>query len=305
MDNYCWGIDLGGTKIECAIIDKITNECVLRKRTPTETSRGYDVILSNIKSLIDTCAEEIGYYPKIIGFGTPGALDPASGTMKNCNTTCLNGKPLDQDLRNILNCEIKLANDAKCFALAEANMGAVPEVDPKAQVVFGVILGTGVGGGVVVDGKIVHGKHGIGGEWGHNVFLPDHDVQCYCGKYGCLEQIIAGPSLERYYFSLTDKKLKLKDIIDSYRSDTFDEAANLTVNRLLDYFSLSLSYVLNLLDPDVVVIGGGVGNVDEIYSDLLYEKLEKLIFNEHVNTKIIKPSLGDSAGVFGAALLIK
>jgi predicted NBD/HSP70 family sugar kinase len=179
-------------------------------------------------------------------------------------------------------------------------MGVVQDVCPDAEVVFGVILGTGVGGGIVANGKVLNGLHGIAGEWGHN-FLDESGGQCYCGKAGCVEKIIAGPALENFYASLTGSKKKLKDIYNLALSGT-DDAAQQTINRLTYFFGLGLSVVLNILDPDVVVIGGGVGNIDSLYSEGL-QSLRKYLFNNKLETKVLKPKLGDSAGVFGAAFL--
>ena len=184
-----WGIDLGGSKIECAVLDSNNNlEVVVRMRIPTESAKGYEHILSQIKKLIDMVAEQVGEKPHKIGFATPGVLEPDSQLMKNSNTICLNGKPMRQDLEAILGIPVQLANDANCFALAEALIGAGKEY-PKAEVVFGVIMGTGVGGGLVVNNKIIGGHHGIGGEWGHNI-LEENGQPCYCGKAGCVEQVV-------------------------------------------------------------------------------------------------------------------
>ena len=296
-----WGIDLGGTKIECAVLDsENNNEVVIRKRLATEADKGYKHIVSRIKELIDLVSEEIGERPSRVGFATPGVLEPESQKMKNCNTTCLNGQPMHKDLEETLGIPVKLANDANCFALAEALMGAGKDY-PNAELVFGVIMGTGVGGGVVVHQKILGGHHGIGGEWGHNI-LEENGEPCYCGKSGCVEQVISGPAVERYYQQVSGTKKSLKDIMASYNSGD-DAHAQATVNRLLEYYGRSISTIINVLDPDLIVIGGGVGNIDLLYSEG-YERIKKYIFNNKVvTTPILKPRLGDSAGVFGAALL--
>jgi fructokinase len=296
-----WGIDLGGTKIECAVLDSDHNlEVVARMRLPTESAQGYEHILSQISKLIDMVAEQVGERPSKVGFATPGVLEPESQLMKNSNTICLNGMPMAQDLEKILGVPVKLANDANCFALAEALMGAGKDY-PNAEVVFGVIMGTGVGGGLVVNNKIIGGHHGIGGEWGHNVL--EHDGEpCYCGKAGCVEQVISGPALERYYEKISGEKLSLKVILEKYQAgdDTFAKA---TIERLLDFYGRAISTLINVLDPGLIVIGGGVGNIDLLYT-AGYERIKKYIFNKGVvTTPILKPRLGDSAGVFGAALL--
>jgi len=227
-----WGIDLGGTKIEGVVLESSTEPNALKRlRVPTEADKGYHHIMNQIVKLIEVLTAEIGMRPTKVGICTPGTLDPHTGTMKNSNTTCINGMPLKEDLENILNMEINMANDANCFAIAETQFGAVAETLPDAKVVFGVIMGSGVGGGVVVNGNVLNGRQGIGGEWGHNP-LDESGGNCYCGKVGCVETIISGKSLERYYKDLTG---------------------------------------------------------DDI--------------NHRLDTVFLKPKLGDSAGVFGAALL--
>ena len=302
MDQHIkWGIDLGGTKIEGVVLDTTNGiDIIERLRVPTEADKGYDTIVTNIKKVVDLLSEKTGLNPQRIGIGTPGTMDPGLGTMKNCNSTALNGRPLFQDLKKILGIEVKMSNDANCFAVAEANLGIVKDVLPDAKVVFGVIMGTGVGGGVVVNGQVIDGKHGIGGEWGHN-FLDDSGGDCYCGKRGCVERIISGPSLERFYLEQSGNSKNLKEIVASHK-DMNDEIANLTITRLVENFGKALSVVINILDPDAIVIGGGVGNVEDLYT-LGKKELEKHIFNHQLDTLILKPKLGDSAGVFGAALL--
>lgn len=296
-----WGIDLGGTKIECAIIESATNLNVIhRKRIPTEAHLGYEHIISQVVKLIELVKEDTGLIPTTLGIGTPGALEPSTNTMKNCNTTALNGRPFKTDLENALGFPIKIANDANCFALAEASLGAAKEKVPNAEVVFGVIMGTGVGGGIVVNGKVINGRHGIGGEWGHN-FLDESGGMCYCGRIGCVETLISGPALERYYKSLTNKELKLKEIVSIY-SQGNDEAATATLQRLVHFFGKAIAPLINIIDPDVIVIGGGVGNIDILYTEGV-EEVKKYLFNKRLDTLFLKPVLGDSAGVFGATLL--
>lgn len=296
-----WGIDLGGTKAEGVVLGAGgLNEILFRDRVPTGAENGYEYILQQIRNLVGMMEQTLGYRPDKLGIGTPGTLDPRLGTMKGCNSECMNGQPMKQDLQKRLGLEIFIANDANCFALAEARMGVVREKFPQAKVVFGVIMGTGVGGGLVIDGKVVYGLQGIGGEWGHN-FLDESGGPCYCGKIGCVEKVLAGPSLERYYRSVTGHDKPLKEIYSLYKSG--DEAATKTIGRLSYFFGKALSVIINIIDPDVVVIGGGVGNIDEIYTDGV-ESVRKHAFNNGVlDTPIVKPMLGDSAGVFGAAYL--
>lgn len=299
MNQPLWGIDLGGTKIEGVILESIDNATPLvRTRVDTESARGYEHVISQIARLVANMEELSGLKPTAIGFGTPGVLDPVLQTMKNSNTVVLNGQPLKEDLEKILKIKIELANDANCFALAEAHWGIVKTASAKARMVFGIIMGTGVGGGIVIDGKIWNGRHGIGGEWGHN-FLDESGGPCYCGKTGCVETVISGPATERYYTRLTGQHLPLKEIVSRGGSDA---AAAETIRRLCHFFGKGVSVITNMLDPDVLVIGGGVGNIDALYTDGL-KSLEKFIFNNRVDVSLLKPSLGDSAGVFGAAAL--
>lgn len=296
-----WGIDLGGTKIEGAILKSYENpEVIVRKRVPTEQDKGYDHILSQINSLIGLMSKEVGISPDKIGFGTPGTLDPKTNTLKNSNTTCYNGEPLKTDLEKMLRVPIAIANDANCLALAEANMGVVKSLNINAEVVFGVIMGTGVGGGLVVNGKIIHGRHGIGGEWGHN-FLDDSGGQCYCGKVGCVETVISGPATQKYYKSLTNQEKHLKEIVDLHQAGK-DRNATKTIDRLTHFFGKAISVVIDIVDPDVVVIGGGVGNIDYLYTDGV-KSAKEFVFNDSLETIFLKPQLGDSAGVFGACFL--
>ena len=296
-----WGIDLGGTKIECAVLDS-NLDTVIRKRIATEADKGYPHILSQIKKLIDEVSNEIVQKPSAIGFATPGVLEPETKLMKNCNTVCMNGMPLKDDLEKTLSLPVKLENDANCFALAETLMGSGKNY-PQAEVIFGVILGTGVGGGLIVNKKIIEGRHGLGGEWGHNI-LEENGDPCYCGKRGCVEKVISGPGLQTYYTRISGKFLSLKDILQKH-SEKSDEHATATIERLLENYGKAISVLVNIIDPDLFVIGGGVGNIDLLYTEG-YDRIKKYVFNNgKLTTPICKPALGDSAGVFGAALLYK
>jgi fructokinase len=297
-----WGVDLGGTKIECAVLDRQDpTRVIMRKRIDTEASKGYTHILQQVKRLVDEVATELNESPVQVGFATPGVLDPRTQTMKNCNTVCMNGQAMASDLAVILGCEVSLANDANCFALAETHLGAVLDVHPGAEIVFGVIMGTGVGGGLVAHGKVVKGVHGIGGEWGHNI-LEEGGDPCYCGKSGCVEHVISGPALELFYKRQSGQKMRMPQIMQAYFAGN-DPVALATVDRMLENFGRAISTLINVLDPDVIVIGGGVGNIDLLYTEG-YNRIKKYIFNSgEVNTPIVKPKLGDSAGVFGAAML--
>lgn len=301
-----WGIDLGGTKVEGVILKSVEDpEVLFRDRLSTERDKGYDHIISQIQKLVGKMEVFIGYKPIFIGMGTPGAIDPKSGTIKNSNSTSLIGKPLTQDLEKLIGARFQLENDANCFALAETRMGVVKEKFPNAKVVFGVIMGTGVGGGLVVNGQTINGLHSIAGEWGHN-FLDESGGKCYCGKIGCVETVLSGPSLEKYYQSVSGTNKMLKDIYEDHLHGA-DQFASQTMNRMTSMFGKAISVIVNIIDPDVIVIGGGVGNIDLIYSEGR-EQLKKFVFNTtsgiaDLETPIVKPKLGDSAGVFGAAYL--
>lgn len=309
--NHLWGIDLGGTKIECAVItfEKKSGsenqfEILCRERVPTESAKGYRHVIGQVVKLVDQIADKMGYRPERIGIGTPGAIEPSNHLMKNNNSTCLNGQPFAKDLQEALGIELKMVNDANCFAIAETKLGIVQEIEEElgeeVETVFGVIMGTGVGGGIVVKGYPLVGRHGIAGEWGHN-HLHDSGGMCYCGRIGCTETLISGPALERYYHSIAHEKRHLEDIVARYRAGR-DHYAEATMKRLFDMFGKGIARIINVLDPGIIVIGGGVGNIDEIYT-LGVEEAKQYVFNDFLKTKFLKPKLGDSAGVFGAALL--
>lgn len=299
-NEFLLGIDLGGTKIEGAILNKEDLSVIMRERVPTEGDKGYEHVLSQIKKLIDSLSTKTNLTFRSVGIGTPGTLDPILNSMKNCNSTALNGKPMKDDLQKLLDMEVKMSNDANCFAIAEAQLGIVKDVLPNAKNVFGVIMGTGVGGGIVINGQVVGGRQGIGGEWGHNL-LEYQGKDCYCGRSGCVETVISGPALEKYYLEVSGEKKSLKEIVQAYRNED-NKHAFMTMERLFHYFGKGIASVINILDPEAIVIGGGVGNIDEIYTFGVSE-VEKHVFNHRLDTIFLKPKLGDSAGVFGAALL--
>ncbi len=298
MDSLLWGIDLGGTKIEIALCDPARpDKAVIRRRCDTEAHRGYRHIVSRIASLVAEAEESSGLRrPARIGIATPGAVDPSNGELKNSNTTCLNGRPFRLDLAAVLGCEIEMANDANCFTLAEALWGA----GRGEKVVLGLILGTGVGGGICIEGKALNGLHGIAGEWGHNP-IPGENRPCYCGRRGCVETVIAGPSLERFYHENGGEDLRLLAI--QQRAFEGENLANQTLARLREKFSQAIAAVINILDPDAIVVGGGVGNLPVFYEAPIRDAILNHLFNSELKTKILQPLLGDSAGVFGAALL--
>lgn len=298
MSGLLWGIDLGGTKIEGAILDAGQPQSALyRLRRETGAAIGYDHVISQIAGVIRDLECASGQIcPPVIGVGTPGALEPDTGTLKNSNTTCLNGRPLREDIEAAMGRRVRTANDANCFALAEATMGA----GAGAEVVMGLILGTGVGGGIVVRGKILNGRHGIAGEWGHNP-IAGESRPCYCGRSGCVETVLAGPSLERDYREGGGDGIRLPEI--ALRARGGEPLAISIIRRLQEKFGEAIAAVINIIDPDAIVIGGGVGNIDELYNGETRECIRRHVFNQELRTRILRPHLGDSAGVFGAALL--
>jgi predicted NBD/HSP70 family sugar kinase len=300
VSDFLIGIDLGGTKIEGVILHKETLKVLFRERIKTEAEKGYNHILYRIKYLVDLLSKKADISFDSLGIGTPGTLDPKLNVMKNCNSTVLNGKPFLSDLQQTLNMRVKMSNDANCFAIAETKLGIIKEEAPNIKNVFGVIMGTGVGGGVIIDGKILGGLQGIGGEWGHNILEHNGD-KCYCGKNGCVEQVISGPALERYYQNISGEDKPLKQIVSAYRARN-DRYADKTMLRLFTNFGKAISVVINILDPEAIIIGGGLGNIDELYT-LGIDEVKKHVFNLRLDTQFFKPKLGDSAGVFGAALL--
>jgi fructokinase len=284
------GIDLGGTKTEGVCLDDKL-QTIQRRRIPTNQQNGYKSIVDTIVSLVDDLAKNISDYS--IGICTPGAISKKTGLIKNSNTQCLIGMPLKDDLQKSLGKKIEMENDANCFTMAEATMGAAVKYD----VVFGVIMGTGVGGGIVINGKIHKGRTYIAGEWGHHT-LHQNGNKCYCGRAGCVETYISGPALEKRWRDLSGKESALPEIIQNLRS----QKAQQWKAEFLDDFGVGLANVIDILDPDAIVLGGGLSNIDFLYSegrDAVYGN----VFSDLVDTPILKNKLGDSAGVFGAALL--
>ncbi len=292
------GIDLGGTKIEIAALDD-SGAIATRKRIDTP-SGDYPATIEAIVALV-TGIEKILGARGSIGIATPGARSLATGLMKNANSTCLNGKPLKEDVEARLGREIRIANDANCFALSEAVDGAARD----AHVVFGVILGTGVGGGIVVDKRAIEGVNAVAGEWGHNP-LPalgpkDEPVPlCYCGRRGCIETYLSGPGLAADHLRVTGARLDAAQI--SQQASSGDTGCAATISRYEERLARSLASVINILDPDVIVLGGGLSRIDR-----LYEHIPRLwhshVFSDETRTRLVPPLHGDSSGVRGAAWL--
>ena len=279
------GVDLGGTKIEAIALDD--GREVLRRRVATP--RGdYEATISAVSSLVRGIGEGS------VGVGIPGALSRVSGLVKNANSTWLIGRPLRQDLEQAIGREVRLENDANCFALSEATDGA----GAGAEVVFGVILGTGVGGGIVVHGKVLTGPNAIAGEWGHNP-LPGPAPEdlplpaCYCGRSGCIETYLSGPGLAADHLKLTGERLHAEEIA---------ARGGVALGRYEERLARALASVINVLDPDVIVLGGGMSNVERLYTEVP-RLWSKHVFSDHVATRLARNAHGDSSGVRGAAWL--
>ena len=290
-----FGLDLGGTKMEAVLLDD-TDEIVWRERRPTP-AEDYQAIIETIAALVAQAAIETAQ-EMTVGIGMPGSLSPKTGLVRNSNTQCLNGQAIKQDLESAMAREVRLANDANCFALSEATDGA----GAGAQSVFGVIIGTGCGGGLVFDGKLQNGANGIGGEWGHNpLAAPTADElpgpPCYCGRHGCNEVWISGSGFARDHEAIAGEKLTAEQIIASDSA-----AAKASFERLCDRIARALGAVINVVDPDVIVLGGGLSNVDALYTHIP-EIWDGYIFSDVIETRLVKNKHGDSSGVRGAAWL--
>ncbi|MBS1189910.1 MAG: N-acetylglucosamine kinase [Rhodocyclaceae bacterium] len=292
------GVDLGGTKIEIIALADDGGE-LLRRRIATPQG-DYMATVMAVAGLVEGVESQLGRRGTV-GIGIPGAESLAQGLIKNANSTCLIGKPLNRDLQALLQREVRVMNDANCFALSEAVDGA----GAGAEVVFGVILGTGVGGGIVVRGEVLAGRNAIAGEWGHNPLpLPTAaDLPlpaCYCGRAGCIETYLSGPALAADHASRTGRSLAPADIDRHARSGDADCEATLV--RYEERLARALAGVVNVLDPDVIVVGGGLSNLER-----LYENVPRLwgrhIFSDQVATRLLRPVHGDSSGVRGAAWL--
>lgn len=292
------GIDLGGTKIELAALDA-SGAIVLRRRAPTPAG-DYAATVEAVGALVDSAEGELGGGASV-GIATPGATSLATGRMKNANSTCLNGRALREDLERRLGREVRMANDANCFALSEAVDGAARD----AAVVFGVILGTGVGGGIVVDRHVVTGANAVAGEWGHNPLpMPapeDHPLPlCYCGRRGCVETFLSGPGLADDHARTSGARLAPEEIVA--RAAAGDAACDASLARYEERLARSLATVINILDPGAIVLGGGLSNVRRLYANVP-RLWGAHVFSDDVATRLLAPAHGDSSGVRGAAWL--
>jgi len=292
------GIDLGGTKIE-GIALAANGEALAGRRVPTPRD-DYDGTVRAIAALVGALESEAGSRGTV-GIGMPGAISPATGLVKNANSTWLNGQPLQQDLERALARSVRLANDANCFALSEACDGA----GAGAEVVFGVIIGTGTGGGVVVRRQVITGPNAVGGEWGHNPLpWPEPDElpgrECYCGRRGCIETFLSGPGLVRDHERVTGSRMSSEAIAASAAGG--DPHAEATLRRYVGRMARALATIINVLDPDVIVLGGGLSNLDRLYADVPAQ-WGRWVFSDRVDTRLVRPRHGDASGVRGAAWL--
>lgn len=289
------GIDLGGTKTEGIVMDA-SGLVVERKRVVTPSHKGYENILTAILDLVVDL--ESGYGNRCtVGIGTPGAISARTGRLKNSNTLSLNGKPIRRDLEDLLQREIRIENDANCFALSEAIDGAAAGHD----VVFGIIMGTGVGGGIVINKRLHKGPQHIAGEWGHNILVPE-GRPCYCGRRGCVETYLSGPGLsaEWQQQSGRSESISAEEIVA--RAQGGDDLCCSVIDSYMDYFGRALSAIINILDPDAIVLGGGMSNLQGLYSEGVH-RVSKYVFNDELSTPVVPNLHGDSSGVRGAARL--
>lgn len=293
-----FGVDLGGTKIEIIALAPDGRE-LLRRRVATPKD-DYDAILGAVAALVHGAETELGD-TGWVGVGTPGSISRATGLLRGANSICLNGRSIRTDLERVLSREVRITNDANCFALSEATDGA----GAGAEVVFGVILGTGVGGGIVVRGEVLTGPNAIAGEWGHNPLPWPRDDErpghpCFCGHRGCIETFLSGPGIERDHLRATGEALKSHEIAS--RAALGDAACAATLARYEERLARALAHVVNLLDPDVIVLGGGMSNIERLYASVP-ELWTPWIFSDRVDTRLARPRYGDSSGVRGAAWL--
>ena len=290
---YKIGFDLGGTKVEGIVLDAEGKE-VARKRRLNGKENGYDYVLENIGSLYKELLEDINGAEHTLGLCMPGSISKKTGLLKNCNIQCMNGLPLVDDLKRILGHNIGVQNDANCFAMAEAAAGA----GKGKGIVFGVIIGTGCGGGLIIDGKVISGLSENTGEWGHSTI--NYNGAEWNSVDGAVEAYISGTGIETQYKNTWGEHMQTADIVAKYREG--DEKASSIMNEFFEHFGISIANLIKFIDPDVIVLGGGVSNVDEIYTEGL-NRVRKYVFHNDLYTPIVKNVCGDSAGVFGAAYI--
>lgn len=292
-DKPAIGIDLGGTKTESILLAP-DGTTLWRQRRPTPQIAGYDAMLNLVAEMIlDSAARLPAGKPWTAGVGIPGSIDATTGLVRNANSTCLIGRPLKTDLERLIGAPVQVRNDADCFTLAECRSGA----GAGYGLVFGVIMGTGCGGGICIDGIVREGPHRIAGEWGHVSFDRD-GRDCYCGNRGCVETMISGSGVETAFFLEHAQRLTMKEIVEQARAG--DTRCRPFFERFLDDFGRCLGGLISVLDPDAVVLGGGLSNIEELYTTG-WDHVRRYAFHNDLKTPVLKNQLGDSAGVFGAA----
>lgn len=289
------GIDLGGTKIEGIVLDENDQE-IYRKRIPNGKEKGYENILDNILHIYKDLCGHTTSETHTLGLGTPGSISKQTGLLSTSNILCMNGKAFQEDLKNKLGHNIIVENDANCFALAEALIGA----GKGKGIVFGIIIGTGCGGGLIIDGKVIRGLRENAGEWGHHTINYNDGPEWSSGVDGVIEAYISGTGVQKRYETKYGQSLAMADIVYNYRKGE-DNAVDI-FNEFLEHLGISISNLIKFIDPDVIVMGGGLSNIDEIYTEGL-ERVKKYVFDQNLYTPIVKNEYGDSAGVFGAALI--
>lgn len=290
---YMIGIDVGGTKIEGIVLDSEGRE-LLRLRWKTLHSSGYENLIKQIAAIHSSLTVKLGNFTHSLGVCTPGAMDRDNGGLRFCNIECMNGKNLLRDLQDEIGMPLALTNDANSFALAEARLGA----GRFGHFVFGMVLGTGCGGGFVVGGDIWEVRNGIAGEWGHSVlYHGGHD--CYCGRHGCVERYLSGTAIEQSYHAISGSRITVPEILNARKCG--DPHAARVLDGFMEAFGLATANLITIFDPDIIVLGGGLSNMDEIYAEGTRRVLDN-IMGDQVRTRISRNTLGDSAGVFGAAL---
>lgn len=293
------GVDLGGTKIEIVALEE-DGTALLRERVATPQG-DYPATIEAIAALVESAEARLGRTGLPLGIGTPGAISRATGLLKNSNSVCLNGQPLLLDLERRLGRSLRISNDANCFALSEAVDGAAAGV----EVVFGVIIGTGTGAGIVVNRQVLTGRNAIAGEWGHNPLpwprsdeIPGPD--CYCGRQGCIETYLSGTGMARDFRQHTGETVSAESIVA--RAEHGDPASRAALERYYDRAARALAHVINILDPDVIVLGGGMGRIPTLYREIP-RRWGEYVFSDRVDTRLVAPQHGDSSGVRGAAWL--
>ncbi|GAB3586629.1 ROK family protein [Hymenobacter daeguensis] len=299
IDNL-WGCNLGNNTIEGVILQSAkVPEKLFSLQIPTESDLGYEHVLGRVKTLVEAMQTAAGYQATRLGLATPGTLVTRTGLLKNTNISCLEGQALAADLAALLSVETVVGNDANCLTLGETRLGVVAERFPEARIVFGILMDRGIGGGLVVNGHIVRGNNGITGEWGHIYLDPAEPHPCFCGKRGCIESILSLPALERFYKEICGMPRPLAEI--EARAEAGDQAARATLQRLTNFFGHALSILVNVLDPDVIVIGGQTSAIKRLYTEGPHV-IASYVIDHHFETPVVQSGLGELAAALGAAL---